>query len=312
LCACGCACGMSLPALTPLYDNLVWRCVCVHCGLCAGRPTHRTPRDVDCIRCLVWFRGCFVGVKDNGIRIPPPVLNFRTWSPLRGAAECSRAPFLHACVRILPAELCCVQTDEDSKFFLPDGIADESDSPRPHFTRVSPSSPFRGTAGGMSSSHHEPYGFGVRPTTAAHVPAPQFVQRSRGACAAPFGVPSFFHSQPSAVPAAAPCAALSPSPFARHLHASSVRSRERSPQLARTPLYPSRSRKLLQQSHPLHEKHCRCSRVDVVSNAARCAPAALSRAHAPLDCIIPSCCGRCPSVDVAACMHHSPCRCRLC
>ncbi len=43
---------MSLPALTPLYDNLVWCCVCVHCGLCAGRPTRRTPRDVDCIRAV--------------------------------------------------------------------------------------------------------------------------------------------------------------------------------------------------------------------------------------------------------------------
>ena len=72
------------------------------------------------------------------------------------------------------------QTDEDSKFFLPDGIADESDSPRPQFTRVSPSSPFRGSGGVLPSSHHEPYGFGVRPAPSAHVPAPQFVQRSRG------------------------------------------------------------------------------------------------------------------------------------
>ncbi len=29
-----------------------WRAVCVHCGRCAGRPTRRMPRDIDCIRAV--------------------------------------------------------------------------------------------------------------------------------------------------------------------------------------------------------------------------------------------------------------------
>jgi hypothetical protein len=83
-------------ALTPLYSNLVWCCVCVCIVACAldAQPAaddHSGPSTV-----FVWFWECFVGVKDNSPPVKPTKLTMelvlrepalREYKPVRWLGE---------------------------------------------------------------------------------------------------------------------------------------------------------------------------------------------------------------------------------